>query len=226
MQQSIVVLNEIQSRQLLLSYGIRQNRYGFADTKEKALQISEEMTKPLVMKVVSKKIIHKTDFGGVQVGLTNRQEIEQAFDTIYENAMKKNVKFEEIEGVSIQEQVFGVQEMLLGMKRDPVFGPVILIGLGGVLVELMKDVSIGICELEERDIYQMLYRLKGFPLLDGYRGRKKADVTSFVQLIKQVQEMVLKDKDIQEMDLNPVIVKEEGHGSIVVDARIVIKHSL
>lgn len=216
------VLTEIQSRQLLQQYGIRQNRYAFADSKEQALQLAGTMDKPLVMKVVSDKIVHKTDFGGVQLGLMSQEDVAQAFDAIYDNAAKKGVKPEEIQGVTLQEYVVGVQEMVIGVKRDAVFGPVLLVGIGGVLVELMKDVTLGICELEEREIYQMLTILKGFSLLDGFRGRKKADIPALVELIRKVQTMALNEASIVEMDINPVIVREEGQGAVAVDARIVV----
>ncbi|MEH7246870.1 acetate--CoA ligase family protein [Neobacillus niacini] len=223
-QQVTRVLNEIQSRRILGKYQLNQNKYLFAKNIETCIEVTNQLKYPLVMKVVSDKIVHKSDFGGVQIGLNNLEDVKNAYNIIIRNALLKNVKEDEIDGVSIQEMENGLEEILIGVKKDPVFGPVILVGLGGVLVELMKDVSLGICPLDDDDIYKMLKKLKGYPLLNGYRGKKQADIAALVETVKKVQELVLNEPDILEMDLNPVMVKEQGKGCMIVDARIVMKN--
>ncbi|WP_174732000.1 acetate--CoA ligase family protein [Mesobacillus harenae] len=218
-----IILNEIESRQLLEDQNINLNKYAFTRTKEEAVNQARTMQFPLVMKVVSPVIVHKSDFGGVQVGLKTVEEVEQAYDRIYENAARKGVLRNEIEGVVVQEMIEGVQEILVGIKRDPIFGPVLVIGIGGIFVELFKDVQLGICPLTEEDVSKMIEGLKGFPLLNGFRGRKQADVNALISLSQKVSAMAMENEQIVEMDLNPVILKENGYGAVAVDARIVLK---
>lgn len=219
------VLTEVDSRELLRKYNVNLNKYKFIKTNEADKEFGnlKQLTYPLVMKVVSEKIVHKSDFGGVQLNLKNQKDIKRAFEKILTNAKRHDVQEKEIEGVLVQDMVSGVQEILIGVKRDPIFGAVIIIGFGGVLVEMLKDVALGICPLSENDVYKMLKKLKGYPLLEGYRGKPASDISAIVQMVLTVQEMVTKEKNIIEMDLNPVIIKEDGKGCIAVDARIVIK---
>lgn len=226
-----LILNEVESRNLLKKYNIKQNQFEFAKSKEEALDASERIGYPLVLKVVSKKIVHKSDFGGVKINLKNRKEVDEAYDEIMANAESKKVALDEIEGVTVQKMISGVEELLIGAKRDPTFGTVIVVGLGGVLVELLKDISLGITPLTEKDIIKMIKKLKGYPLLDGYRGRKSADIKDFIKMIQAVEKMMIADESILELDLNPVIIKTVNNGCLAVDARIVkkgegIKHEI
>jgi hypothetical protein len=216
------VLNEIESRELLKQYEITQNQFDFAPNKKIAIDKSNQIGFPVVLKVVSEKIVHKSNYGGVKVGLKNIEEVANAFDQIMASAQQHGVALKDIDGVTVQEMVSGVEELLIGAKRDPVFGPIIVIGFGGVLVELMNDVSLGILPLSKFDIEQMLTGLKGYQLLTGYRGRDMADIPSFIKLIKRVEVMMLSENSIFELDLNPVIIHKNNEGCIVVDARIVI----
>lgn len=217
------LLNEVESRELLKQYGIEQNECEFANNKSETLEIAQRMGFPLVLKVVSDKIVHKSDFGGVKVGLQNIEEVSEAYDQIMENSNKHDVSAEDIDGVTVQEMVTGLEELLIGAKRDLIFGTIIVVGLGGVWVELMKDVALGIAPLSESDIIRMLNKLKGYPLLDGYRGSEKADIPAFIAMIQKIESMVVKEKDILELDLNPVIIKKRGSGCATVDARIVMR---
>ncbi|WP_158599077.1 acetate--CoA ligase family protein [Planococcus salinus] len=219
----IHVLNEVESRKILKEYAVPHNKSAFAKTKEETIQEADKMEFPVVLKVVSPLIVHKSDFGGVQINLQNIQEVEEAFDLIYENAKKRGVVSNGIEGVIVQEMIEGKEEILVGIKRDPIFGPVLVVGLGGVFVELLKDVSLGIAPLEENEILNMLKKLKAYPLLNGYRGKEKLDIDALVQLCKKVVDMAIREDGILEMDLNPVILREEGKGAIAVDARIVLQ---
>jgi acetate---CoA ligase (ADP-forming) subunit beta len=218
-----IILNEVESRQLLEGKNINLNKYAFTRTKEEAIDKAKVMQFPLVMKVVSPHIVHKSDYGGVMVGLQTLEEVDQAFDCIYENARKKGISSKDIEGVVIQEMIDGLEEIIVGIKRDPLFGPILVIGIGGIFVELFKDVQLGICPLTVEDIFKMIGKLKGYPLLDGFRGRKRTDIAALVSLSQNVVKMAMENEQIIEMDLNPVILKEEGYGAIAVDARIVLK---
>lgn len=221
LQTTTKVLNEIDSRAKIEAYHIPQNRTTLATSLEEALEAANNIGYPVVLKVVSDKIVHKTDFGGVHVHLNNDSEVTRAYESIYANAQKKGVHASEILGVSVQKMEFGIVEMIVGAKRDKVFGPVIVIGLGGVFVELMNDTALGITPLTEADIGTMLRKLRGFPLLDGYRGKEKADVKSFIQIVLTVQKLMLEEPNILEIDLNPIMVKENDDGAVAVDARIV-----
>ncbi|QQK77786.1 acetate--CoA ligase family protein [Salicibibacter cibarius] len=218
-----ILLNEVESRKLLKKYGIQQNEYGFAKTKSEAKEIANNLTLPLVMKVVSPKIVHKSNFGGVKLGLNSLKDVVEAFDEINANANNFGVSNIDIDGVTVQEMESGVQELLIGVKKDDTFGNVLVVGLGGVFVELMKDVSLGISPLSESYIYKMVKNLKGFPLLDGYRGTERADVPAFVEMIKRVEVMVTEEDKVEELDLNPVIIKRNGDGCLAVDVRIITR---
>ena len=223
LQTDKVFLNEVESRKLLEQYGVSQNFYVFAKDGTDAVQKASELKFPLVMKVVSPKIVHKSDFGGVKTGLKDLDDVKNAYFEIVNNVQSRQVPLEDVEGVTIQEMVEGVGELLIGAKRDAIFGTVIVVGLGGLWVELMKDVSLGISPLNEQDIRRMITKLKGYPLINGYRGRPKGDIESIIEMVKKVESMVLSDRSILEIDLNPVIVRPMGHGAIAVDARILIK---
>ncbi len=224
-ENKLKVLNEVQSRNFIEKYDIPINSYIFVKSKEEAIDAANELGFPIVMKVVSPKIVHKTDYGGVQVNLMTTQSVAQAYDTILKNASEKGVKYEDIEGITIQKMEDGIQEIFVGAKRDPIFGPVIAVGLGGAWVELMRDVSLGICPLEFSDVRNMLESLKGYPLLNGYRGREKCDIEALVEFILRFSEMVMNENNILEVDMNPVIVKKERFGVVAVDARIVLGDS-
>lgn len=216
------VLTEIESRRFLQKYHINLNKAAFTTSKSETLKAAEKMSFPLVLKVASKEIVHKSDVGGVVTNIETTEEISQAYDSVYTNAAAKGIHEDKIDGVVLQEMINGQEEMLVGIKRDPLFGPVLVIGLGGVFVELMRDVSLGICPLTKVEILSMIKSLKGYPLLNGYRGRPKLDVDALVLLCEEIMHMALDDERISELDLNPVMIKEQGKGAIAVDARIVL----
>lgn len=220
-QITTTVLNEIDSRSKLEAYNIAQNKTIFATSLEETIEAANSIGYPVVLKVVSDKIVHKTDFGGVHINLKSDSEVTHAYESIYFNARKKGIDESDILGISAQKMEFGIVEMIVGAKRDKVFGPVIVVGLGGVFVELMNDTALGITPLTTEDIVKMLKRLRGFPLLDGYRGKSKADVASFVEIVLSVQQLMIDEPKIIEIDLNPVIVKQSKDGAVAVDARIV-----
>src|SRR5699024_9467382 len=142
-QVKTTVLNEIDSRNILKKYYIEQNKTVFARNLDEVVMAANNIGYPIVLKVVSDKIVHKTDFGGVHINLNNEDDVKEAYSAIYRNALSNGVPAGEINGISVQKMEAGIEELIIGAKRDEVFGPVIVVGLGGVLVELMNDTALG-----------------------------------------------------------------------------------
>lgn len=176
---------------------------------------------PVVLKIASDDIVHKSDVGGVRVGINSKEELEMVYAEIMAS-VKKNCPGARIEGVLVQPMIKGVQEVIVGIKRDPSFGPVVLLGLGGVWVELLRDVSLRICPVARDDVLEMLKELKGYPLLNGYRGSKPVDLEALIDLTLKVSQLALDLPALSEMDLNPVMLQEQGKGCIAVDYRMII----
>lgn len=171
---------------------------------------------PATMKISSRQVIHKSDVGGVVVGVENEAQAKEAYNQIIRNVKKKMPKAE-IDGVLAQKMFSGI-ETIIGMKRDPQFGPVILFGLGGIFVEIMKDVSMQIAPVNKKQAEEMIHRLKSIALLKGARGNKPADISRIADLIVKVSVLSMKE-DLQEIDFNPVMV--DGNKINVVDVRII-----
>jgi acyl-CoA synthetase (NDP forming) len=174
---------------------------------------------PVVMKIVSPDIIHKSDVGGVRVGLESADAVRAAFDEVTA-AVQRVQPSAQIEGVAVQKMAPPGTEVIIGMSKDAQFGPVLMFGLGGVLVEVLKDVSFRIVPLEERDARQMIEEIKGYPVLQGVRGQPPADLGALRSLLLKLSEFVEANPQIEELDLNPVFAYEKG--AIAVDARIVV----
>jgi acyl-CoA synthetase (NDP forming) len=213
------VLTEVESKQVLAEAGIPCAVARLATTAEEAAAAAREVGLPAVVKVVSPDIVHKTDVGGVRLGLKTPEEVSRAFHEVTA-AARQHMPQARILGVSVQRQAAPGVEVIVGMSKDPQFGPVILFGLGGILVELFRDVSFRIVPLEPRDARQMIREIKGLPLLMGYRGQPPADLDALERLILRVSELVEAYPEIAELDLNPVFARPDG--AEAVDARIVL----
>jgi acyl-CoA synthetase (NDP forming) len=207
---------------LLESYGIRSADVSLATTADEAAQAARSMGFPVAVKLVSSTITHKTDVGGVVLGLESEDAVRGAFEQIRER-LRAVGRLEEMEGVILQEMVPGGVEVIVGLTQDPSFGPLIMFGLGGILVELIKDVAFRIHPLTDVDAGEMMRSVKGYPLLEGYRGSAPADVAALRQLLLRVSAMVEDVPEIAEMDLNPVKVLSPGEGCCVVDVRILLR---
>lgn len=192
-----------------------------ATDPDEAVQIAETIGYPVVVKLVSHHVLHKTELGAVHLNLTDAQAVRQALKTIKERLMQIG-KADAMEGVLVQPMVSGGVELLIGATRDPHFGPVIAVGLGGVLVELLGDVQLGLAPLTKHDASRMIRNLKGYPLLAGYRGRPAMDVRALEDVLLQMSCLVEAITDISQLDLNPIIVLPEGQGCRVVDARVLV----
>lgn len=213
------LLNEIEAKQLLQEAGIPVTTTVLAKTREEAKTQAERVGYPVVLKIVSPDIAHKSDVGGVKVGLADGAAVDAAFEEIIASA-KKAVPNANITGVAVQNMAPEGTEVIVGMTTDPQFGPVMMFGLGGIMVEVLKDVSFRIVPLTERDAAQMIDEIKGHAILEGVRGQPPVDKAALCDAILKVAAFVEQHPEIQEIDLNPMFAYADG--AIAVDARIII----
>ena len=212
-------LFETEAMTILESCGISVPDFEFAKSQEEAVAKAVKVGYPVVMKIVSRDILHKTDYGCVKLNLKNNEEVEKAYFEIMCNA-KEKVKDVRIEGVVIYPFVSKGTEVIIGVTYDEQFGSAIMFGLGGIFVEVLKDVAFRIIPLSEEDARSMIKETKGYSLLKGLRGQTPKDIDSIVDVILKISKLVTYYPEIREMDLNPVYVYDNG--LTVVDARIIV----
>ena len=212
-------LLETEAKELLKEYGIPVPAFKLIKSEEGIDKLKETIGYPIVMKIVSPDIIHKSDAGGVKIGVKNEEEAKMAYQEIISKAIKYNKKAK-ISGVIVYPMVPQGTEIIIGMTKDPSFGPVIMFGLGGIFVEVLKDVSFRIIPLEERDAQEMIAEIKGYKILKGARGEAPKDIEAIKNLLMKVSQLTMENPEIKEIDLNPVFVFEKGLQ--VVDARMIL----
>ena len=212
-------LLEEEGQEVLKAYGLPLPKSALAKTEADAIKIAKQIGYPVVMKIASPQIIHKSDAGGVKVNLTNDTEIKEAFKTIVANAKKYN-KNAEIKGVLIVEMVKGGKELIIGSKLEPGFGPVIMLGMGGIYVEVLKDVTFKLAPVTDKEADDMIASIKTQKLLQGVRGEKPSDTAKLSECIQRLSQLVTDFKEIKELDMNPVLVMEKGKGCKILDVRI------
>jgi len=217
-----VVLTEIESKELLGQSGINVNDTRLASSKPETASISEQLGFPVVLKIASPDIVHKSDAGGVRTGLETTQQVGQAYDEILKAASQKHPKAR-VHGVSVQKMATPGVEVIIGMSKDAQFGPVLMFGLGGVWVEILEDFSLRVIPVTRRDVREMIKEIKGYKMLTGYRGMPPVDEAKLEDMLLSVADFVTKYPVVKELDLNPVIADSEG--AIAVDARIVLEDS-
>jgi acetyl coenzyme A synthetase (ADP forming)-like protein len=201
------------------AYGIRTTRDRVAGNRGEAAALAKSIGFPAVMKVKSPDVVHKTDVGGVKLGLRTEEEAARAFDEI-RSALAAAEPRARFEGVTVERMLAGGVETIVGMTRDPSFGPVVLFGLGGVAVELLRDVSVRVAPLTDRDAEEMVREIRGHPLLEGYRGMPPTNLASLLELLHRVSRMATENPEILELDLNPVLVFHGDAPCIAIDARL------
>jgi acetyl coenzyme A synthetase (ADP forming)-like protein len=201
------------------AYGIPTPKQGFAKTAAEAVKIATRLRYPVALKIISDDILHKTEAGGVIVGLTNGGEVRRAYDRLVKNA-KAYRKNAQIQGVQVQQMVSGGQEVMIGAVTDPSFGKMIAFGLGGVLVEVMKDITFRLAPVGKKDALAMLDTIRGADILSGVRGGQGVDRAALADIITKVSKLVADFPEVQEVDLNPIFATEKG--ARAVDVRIVI----
>ena len=212
-------LLEDEGRDILDAYGFPLPQSVVATTEEEAVAAANKIGYPIVMKISSPQIVHKSDAGGVKVNLTNDEETRDGFKTIMDNA-KKYDSNAEIKGVLIVEMVKGGKEMIIGSKLEPGMGPVVMLGMGGIYVEILKDVTFRLAPLTDQEANDMISSIKTKKLLDGVRGEEPSDINKLSECIQRLSQLVSDFKEIKELDMNPVLVMEKGQGCKILDVRI------
>jgi acyl-CoA synthetase (NDP forming) len=213
------VLSEVEAKDVLAAAGIPVVEAKLAASADEAVAIADDAGYPVALKIVSDQITHKSDVGGVILNIADANGVRQAFDQIMQ-AGKKADSSATIDGVSVQRMADPGVEVITGMTMDPQFGPVLMFGLGGVLVEVLKDVAFRIVPITDRDAGQMIRDIKGFPVLEGIRGQEPADVEALESLLVQLSKFIEANPQVAELDLNPVFAYPKG--AVAVDARIVL----
>ena len=219
---SRTLLTEIESKALLCEAGIPTVETKLARTKEEAVLTSKKLGFPVALKIVSPEITHKSDVGGVKLGLKTSKQVGQAYDEVL-SAVRQSYPTAKVDGVSVQRMARPGTEIIIGMTKDAQFGPVLMFGLGGILVELLKDVSFRIVPLEREDAREMVHGIKGYPLLEGYRGKESVDVSFLEEMLVKLSRFVDTHPEIKELDLNPVFAYHDG--AVAVDARVILEET-
>lgn len=216
-----VAIGDAESREIMTAYRLRIPQAKLAATADEAVAIASEIGYPVVLKIASPDILHKTDVGGVKVGLNSASDVRDAFDLIVYRA-QRYVPNATIWGCLVQEMIPKGTEILVGMNRDPQFGPLVTFGLGGIYVEALKDVTFRIAPFDRTAAYEMLSEIRAHALLDGVRGQPPADKDAIVETLLRISQLVTDFPEIVEMDINPLMVYEQGRGAIALDARLVL----
>jgi acetyltransferase len=215
-------IGEHEAREIISAYGYRIPGSVIASNSSDAEFIAEKIGYPVVMKIASPDILHKSDFGGVRVGIRDKEGVRRAFVEMKDRA-KRLLPDADVWGLSIQEMIEGGKEVILGMVRDPQFGPVIMFGLGGIYVEVLKDVSFRIAPLTVEDANEMIREIRSFPLLQGARGEPATDLDGIVESLLRLSQMVIDFPEIFEIDINPLKAFPEGRPPVALDARLTVR---
>ena len=217
---------EHEAKDIMKAYGIPIPAYSTAATADDAVREAGTIGYPVVLKILSKDILHKSDAGGVKLNLKSEEDVRSAFSEIMENAKKYGA--EHGHEVDLSRGVFITQfsdmgtEVIIGVTKDPQFGHAIMFGLGGIFVEVLKDVTFRLIPLTENDAREMVHEIKAAKILEGVRGQAPRDVDALVEVILCVSKMIDENPEINELDCNPTFLYAKGKGALVVDARILI----
>jgi 4-hydroxybutyryl-CoA synthetase (ADP-forming) len=212
-------LLEEEGQEILQAYGLPLPQSALAKTEQEAIKIAKKIGYPVVLKIASPQIIHKSDAGGVKVNIQNDKDVHSAFKEIIKNAKKYN-KNVVIKGVLVVEMVKGGKEMIIGSKQEPGFGPVLMLGMGGIYVEILKDVTFRLAPVTDKEAEDMIASIKTKKLLEGVRGEKPSDLVKLSECIQRLSQLVTDFTEIKELDMNPVLVMEKGKGCKILDVRI------
>jgi len=214
-------LLEEEGYEVLAAYGFPTPKNTLVTSEEQCIRAANEIGYPVVLKIASPDIIHKSDAGGVKVGLNNNDEVQRAFRSIIENARKYRTDAK-IQGILVQEMVQSGKEIILGSKKDPLFGSLIMFGLGGIYVEVLKDVIFRLAPVGQEEAKRMVESIKTVKLLKGVRGEKPSDLQSIIDNLQRLSQLVTEFPEIEEFDMNPLLVFEEGKGACAVDVRMTL----
>ena len=212
----------LESLDILKAYGVPTIGTEFAETLEETIREAENIGYPLVMKIVSPQISHKSDVGGIRLSLENAGDVKAAYEGMMENIPKEKPDAV-LQGVQLQKMLSGGREVIIGMIHDPTFGPMLMFGLGGIYVEILKDVRFAIAPLNESEARDLITGIKTYTLLAGVRGAKPSDIDALVDAILRVSRLVCDFPEIEEFEINPMMVFEQGKGALAVDMRLMLK---
>ena len=213
-------LLEPEAKTVCMEYGIPVTKFRVARTTHEAVKFAEEIGYPTVLKIVSPDVIHKFDVGGVVLSLKSPDDIQVAYKKILEN-VKTHKPEAKVKGILVQEMAPSSTEVIVGSTKDPQFGPALMFGLGGIFVEVLKDVTFRIAPITEQDAREMITEVKAYPILKGYRGQPPSDIDAIVKILLSTSKLVMDYQEIKELDLNPIMVYEKG--AKTVDARIILE---
>lgn len=216
------LLNEVEAKAALADAGVTVTNTRLATTADEAVALANDAGYPVALKIVSRDIAHKSDIGGVRLNLDDHAAVREAFAAITTAAAAAQPG-SRVDGVSVQPMATAGVEVIVGMTRDPQYGPVLMFGLGGVMVEVFRDVSFRLAPLEERDADDMLSEIKGRAVLDGVRGAAPVDLGALRSALMSVSQFVQEHPEVSELDLNPIIASSSG--AVAVDARIVLSEA-
>ena len=214
------ILTEFESKKILKQAGIPVVETKLAKTQKEAVSLSQKMGFPVALKIASPDVIHKSDSGGVKLSVNSVAEVKKSYDEILKK-VRKQYPDAVVHGVSVQKMFRPGTEVIIGTSKDPQFGPVIMFGLGGIFVELLKDVSFRVIPVERRDAQEMIKEIKGYPLLQGYRGKEPANLSALVEIILKISKLIEENPQIKELELNPVFAYQNK--AVAVDARIILE---
>jgi acetyl-CoA synthetase (ADP-forming) len=213
-------LLETEAKAVCIEYGIPVTKFELAKSEAQAVKFAEKIGYPVVLKIVSPDVVHKSDVGGVAVNLKDSKSVREAYRQILKNVKKHNAKAK-IVGVLVQEMAPQSTEVIVGVTKDPQFGPAIMFGLGGIFVEVLKDVTFRIAPITKDEAREMITEVKAYPLLKGYRNSPPVDIAAIVGILLKTSKLAMEHQEIKELDLNPVMVYEKG--AKTVDARIILE---
>ncbi|MFQ5999448.1 MAG: acetate--CoA ligase family protein [Candidatus Bathyarchaeia archaeon] len=213
-------LLEPEAKTICMEYGIPVTTFRVAKTQEEAVKFADEIGYPTVLKIVSPDVIHKFDVGGVMLNLKDPQDVRDAYKKILDN-VKKHKPNAKINGILVQEMAPPTTEVIVGATKDPQFGPALMFGLGGIFVEVLKDVTFRIAPISEQDAREMITEVKAYPILKGYRNQPPVDINAIVEILLNTSRLVMDHLEIKELDLNPIMVYKKG--AKTVDARIILE---
>jgi acetyltransferase len=217
-----VTIGDAEARDVLEAYGVPLPKAGLAATADEAVQLAESIGYPVVMKIASPDILHKSDIGGIKLNITSASEVRDAFDLLTYRG-RRYMPDATIWGCQVQQMVKGGREVIIGVNRDPQFGPLIMFGLGGIYVEALKDVTFRVAPLDRRAATEMLGEIRAYKLLRGVRGEKPSDQKAIVETLLRISQLVTDFPEIVELDINPLMVFEQGRGVLGIDMRLALK---
>ncbi|MHA2315055.1 MAG: acetate--CoA ligase family protein [Candidatus Hermodarchaeia archaeon] len=213
-------LLEHESKTIMQTYKIPVTNFVVAETEDEAVKAAEKIGYPIVLKILSPDVIHKSDVGGVLININNPDEVRSGYQAILANVQKHKAKAK-ITGIFVEEFAPKGVEVIIGALKDPQFGPALMFGLGGIFVEVLKDVSFRVAPITKFDAKEMIQEIKGYPILTGIRGQEASDISALESILLQVSKLVMDYPAINQLDLNPVFSYPKG--AKCVDARIILE---